>query len=100
MLIKVPRRPPTTRRPKSRHPPDNELTRRREGFQKWLREKFAKNEPYNKGARELLLAEGATYDGPAMFYAQYRGRAEDTAEAVSRIFLGTQIHCARCHDHP
>jgi hypothetical protein len=83
-----------------RKPPDNELTTRREVFQKWLREKFAKNEPYNVWARELLLAEGATYDGPAMFYAQYRSKPEDTAEAVSRIFLGTQIHCARCHDHP
>ncbi|OAI47705.1 hypothetical protein AYO44_09080 [Planctomycetaceae bacterium SCGC AG-212-F19] len=83
-----------------RKPPDNELTMRREALQKWLRDKFAKNEPYNIWARELLLSDGATYDGPAMFYAQYRSRPEDTAEAVSRIFLGTQIHCARCHDHP
>lgn len=83
-----------------RRPPDNELTTRRDAFQKWLRDKFARNEPYNKWARELLLADGATYDGPAMFYAQYQRKPEDTAEAVSRIFLGTQIHCARCHDHP
>jgi hypothetical protein len=83
-----------------RHPADQELTNRREGFQKWLREKFATNESYDRWARDLLLAQGGTYEGPAMFFAQFRSRPEDTAEAVSRLFLGTQIHCARCHDHP
>lgn len=83
-----------------RKPADQELTSRREGFQKWLKEKFATNEPYDRWARDLLLAEGETYKGPAMFFAQFRSRPEDMAEAVSRLFLGTQIHCARCHDHP
>jgi len=83
-----------------RHPSDSELTGRREAFQKWLKEKFAKNERYDRIARELLLAQGGTYEGPAMFFAQFRSRPEDAAEAVSRLILGTQIHCARCHDHP
>lgn len=83
-----------------RRPTDSDLTGRREGFQKWLREKFAKSEPYDRIARELLLAEGGTHEGPAMFFAQFRSRPEDAAEAVSRLILGTQIHCARCHDHP
>ena len=83
-----------------RKPADQELTNRREGFQKWLKEKFATNEPYDRWARDLLLAQGGTHEGPAMFFAQFRSRPEDAAEAVSRLFLGTQIHCARCHDHP
>ncbi|QDU29030.1 hypothetical protein ETAA8_41370 [Anatilimnocola aggregata] len=83
-----------------RRPADQELTSRREGFQKWLKGKFATNEPYDRWARDLLLAQGGTYEGPAMFFAQFRSRPEDAAEAVSRLFLGTQIHCARCHDHP
>lgn len=83
-----------------RNPPDSELTQRREGFRKWLKEKFAKNEPYDVWAREMLLAEGGTHEGPAMFFVQYNRKPEDMAEAVSRLFLGTQIHCARCHDHP
>ena len=83
-----------------RHPPDGELVNRREAFQKWLRDQFARNEPYDRWVRELLMAEGPTYEGPTMFYAQYRENTIDAAEAVSRIFLGTQIQCARCHDHP
>jgi hypothetical protein len=83
-----------------RHPPDSELTTRRDGFRHWLRAKLSANEPYDRWARELLSAEGGTQDGPAMFFAQYRSRPEDLTEVVSRLFLGTQIHCARCHDHP
>lgn len=83
-----------------RNPPDSELTNRREGFRKWLRARFVENAPYDRWARELLNAEGGTQDGPAMFFAQYRSRPEDLTEVVSRVFLGTQIHCARCHNHP
>ncbi|MBY0523777.1 MAG: DUF1549 and DUF1553 domain-containing protein [Gemmataceae bacterium] len=83
-----------------RRPPDSDLTQRREGFQKWLREKFAKNEPYDRWVRELLQAEGWTSEGPTMYFAQYKNDPESAATAVSRIFLGTQLQCARCHDHP
>ena len=73
----------------------------RAGFLKWMTEKFAKNEPYDKWVRELILAEGnSVEDGAPTFLAQFQGRALDTAESVSKIFLGTQIACARCHDHP
>lgn len=47
--------------------------------------------------RDLLLAE---QEGSELFYAQFSNKPEDLTEAFSRIFLGTQIQCARCHDHP
>jgi hypothetical protein len=79
----------------------NADVRKRDGFVAWLADKFAKNEPYDRWVREILLAEGNTIDhGAPMFLAQFRGQALDTAEGVSKIFLGTQIRCARCHDHP
>ncbi|OAI47600.1 hypothetical protein AYO44_01605 [Planctomycetaceae bacterium SCGC AG-212-F19] len=84
-----------------RHPSDPDVTKKRELFVKWLREKFAKNEPYDKWVRELLVAEGNTADtGPPLFFAQYRNQPEEMAVAVTRLFLGTQLQCARCHDHP
>src|SRR5262249_35935673 len=80
-----------------RNPPNPDATRKRDHFTKWLAEKFAKDEPYDRWARDLLLAEE---DGSELFYVQFRNQPEEAAVAVSRIFLGTQLQCARCHDHP
>ena len=48
-------------------------------------------------AKELLLADGKT-PGPNRWLARYRGKPENSAMAASRIFLGTQLQCAQCHD--
>lgn len=84
-----------------RHLSDYDLLSRRDGFRKWLTAQFAGNVPYDRWVRDLLAAEGNTNDaGPAMYYAQYRNQPEEAAMAVSRVFLGVQLQCARCHDHP
>jgi len=80
-----------------RHPAGGDKTRKRDDFKKWLTEKFAKNEPYDKWVNDLLLAE---QPGSEMFYVQYRNNAEEATVGVTRLFLGTQLQCARCHDHP
>jgi hypothetical protein len=80
-----------------RHPPNGDAVRKRDGFKKWLADRFAKNEPYDRWVRDLLLAE---QEGSELFYVQYRNQPEDATVAVSRIFLGIQLQCARCHDHP
>ena len=83
-----------------RNPPGYE-TDRRPGFQNWLKDQFAANVPYNQWAAQILKAEGNTVEnGPPMFFVQYRHQPEDASEAVSQIFLGVQLQCARCHDHP
>jgi len=80
-----------------RRPGNQELTAKRPTFKKWLSEQFAKNQPHDRWVRDLLLAE---QEGTELFYAQYRNNPEETTVAVSRVFLGTQLQCARCHDHP
>lgn len=83
-----------------RRPPGYE-TDRRSGFQNWLKDQFARNVPYDQWARAILKADGNTVDdGAPMFFVQYRNQPEDASEAVSQIFLGVQLQCARCHDHP
>ena len=42
-----------------------------------------------------MREEGAT----ALIMAQM-GNPEDTTAEISRIFMGIQIQCAQCHDHP
>lgn len=82
-----------------RNPPGFD-TDKRDGFQAWLRKQFAQNVPYNVWVRELLRAEGNSVDNGALYYVQYRNAPEDASEAISQTFLGVQLHCARCHDHP
>jgi hypothetical protein len=76
-------------------------TDKRKGFQKWLREQFENDVPYNEWVRSILRAEGNTVkDGSPMFYVMYKSQPEDAAEAITQKFLGIQLQCARCHDHP
>ncbi len=83
-----------------RNPPGYQTENRR-GFQNWLREQFAKNTPYDDIARAMLKAEGSSVDdGAPMFLVQYKNQPEDAAQKVTQTFLGVQLQCARCHDHP
>lgn len=82
-----------------RNPPGNE-TDRRDGFHAWLRSRFEQNIAYDVWVRELLKAEGNSTDNSALYFAQWRNAPEDATEAVSQTFLGVQLQCARCHDHP
>ena len=82
-----------------RNPPGYD-TRIRDGFQSWLRSRFEKNVPYDAWARELLKAEGDSIDNGALYYVQYQNAPEDAIVAISQTFLGVQLQCARCHDHP
>ena len=70
--------------------------RNRGRFREWLAKQFATNEPYDRIAAKILQAEE---DGSQLYFAVYANTDEMVA-AVSRFFLGTQIQCAKCHDHP
>ena len=74
------------------------------GLTAWLRERFARNAPYDETVRELLTVEvrqdAALQANPGYFYGALGRRPEDLAASTSRIFLGVQIQCAQCHDHP
>lgn len=70
-------------------------------FQTWLRDKFADNVPYDRLVTELLTASGNFNQvGPALFYTSLELKPEELAANTSRIFLGVQIQCAQCHNHP
>lgn len=80
-----------------RNPANGDATRKRDGFKAWLAKQFADGVAYDKWVKELLLAE---QPGSELFQVQFRSQPEEAVVVVSRIFLGTQLQCARCHDHP
>jgi hypothetical protein len=69
-------------------------------YHSWLREQIRGHEPWDRMARTLVTAVGDSHVvGPANF-ARMTADARSQAELVSRVFLGTRLQCANCHNHP
>ncbi len=59
------------------------------------------NAPYDELVFELLSAQGKVWENPAIgYYMRDIGMPLDNLALSSRIFLGTRIECAQCHNHP
>ena len=86
---------------------NNSLISRR-GMQKFLRDSFARNKPYDRFATELVTATGTTEPGAEEFNGAVnflidKVNAEKATQATavsSRLFLGLQVQCTQCHNHP
>lgn len=70
------------------------------GLQNWLRNQFVKNLRYDNLVAEFLVATGDGTSGPALYYTSLELAPDKLAASSARIFLGLQIQCAQCHDHP
>jgi hypothetical protein len=69
-------------------------------YYEWLHDSFARNQPLDKMARQLLTAEGPlTENGAASFY-KVVNKPGEMASTLSQVFLGVRIACAQCHHHP
>jgi hypothetical protein len=69
-------------------------------FYDWLRTNFARGTPLSELVKELVTASGGTYENPPANY--YRAMRDPfiRGETTARLFLGTRLQCARCHNHP
>ncbi len=67
----------------------------------WLKESLRANKPYDVMVRELVAAKGLPWQNGAIGYYMRDSRMPlDNFANTSRIFLGTRMECAQCHDHP
>lgn len=89
-------------------------------LEEWLFEQFQQNRTWGDIVRAMLTAEavltdlaqkepvgpkqpinGAAYFVATRYYEKTRTEgAIDAAAETARIFLGIQLQCAQCHDHP
>src|SRR5690606_34360674 len=70
-------------------------------FEQWLSEQVQAGAGWDHIATELLTATGSTReDGSTALIFAHAGDPAEIAAEVSRLFLGIQIQCANCHDHP
>ncbi len=69
---------------------------------KWLTDEFNKNTPWNRLVHDLVTHEGG---GAKMSFVMSnidnnQPQPNKLAGSASRLFLGVQLQCAECHDHP
>ncbi len=67
----------------------------------WLKDQVRRNVAYDDFVKSLLTAEGYPWDNPAVaYYLRDFGMPLDNMSMTAQVFLGTQMQCAQCHDHP
>ena len=71
-------------------------------YREWLRDALRTNKPYDQIVKELVASNGSLYGGSpeVSFYLRDRGMQEDNLSHTIRVFLGTRLQCAMCHNHP
>jgi len=74
-------------------------------FAGWIREQFRANRPLDQFVAEMVAASGSNLsNGPANLYTMlvHKPKPEPKMLAAdfSQAFLGVQIQCAECHNHP
>ena len=70
-------------------------------FEDWLKARLAANTPWDKMVFEMVTADGRLCDNGATGFMLFD--AEMPLDGVSNLmttFLGTNMACAQCHDHP
>ena len=74
----------------------------RPALRKYLREGFARNRPWNQVVYDFVSAEGDFEEhGETNFLLAHLNNEAVPATAITaRLFLGTQVQCTQCHDHP
>jgi hypothetical protein len=66
----------------------------------WLAQGFNSNKPWDRQVMELLTSTGTQeQNGATTFFLVHRA-PDRVTDTVCRVFLGIQLQCAQCHNHP
>ncbi len=74
-----------------------------EPYRHWVRKAMAENMPWDQFTRQLISASGDGWDPSTAavgYYTRDRGMPLDNLSNTMRVFLGTRMECAQCHDDP
>lgn len=70
-------------------------------FEDWMMKQLQENRGWDDIARALIAGKGDISEhGETALIFIHEANPEEIAGEVSRIFLGIQMQCANCHDHP
>jgi hypothetical protein len=87
------------------HRPTTTATRSKDHFREWLIESLNRNRSWDSIVNDMVAGEGDTGSNPgSIFMVAYRLNNQPdppaTVAAVGEMFMGIQLACAQCHDHP
>ena len=76
-----------------------------EAYYQWIRKQISQNRPFDEFVYDQVTASGSNLrDGPTNLYTMLvhdvRFKPKAFAADFSQLFLGIQIQCAECHNHP
>ncbi len=70
-------------------------------YMKWLKDSIASNRTYDVMVKEMMTANGKLWNnGAAGYLLRDAGMPLDNLATTLTVFLGTDVACAQCHDHP
>lgn len=70
-------------------------------FQDWMAQQMNEGVGWDEITYRILTATGKVGNNPPAFFVGFhQASTSRLAGETTRIFLGTQIQCAECHDHP
>jgi len=74
----------------------------RGGLFAFLRKSFAENRGWDETVTAFVSAEGSVDANPAANFlvAHLNNEAVPATAITARVFLGTQVQCMQCHNHP
>jgi hypothetical protein len=77
-----------------------------EPFVGWLAQRLNTGRPWDEMVRDILTADGPITDAPQGLFYYYNGDMNGQftpkilAGNIGQVFLGVQLQCAECHNHP
>jgi hypothetical protein len=85
--------------------PDATHIKAADAFYEWIRRQMRTRRPLNEFVSEMVTASGSNLtNGPANLYTMMvhspRLAPKAFASDFSQVFLGVQLQCAECHNHP
>ncbi len=70
-------------------------------YEEWLKEQIAENRPWNEVVHDMMAADGKLLkNGATGYLLRDKGMRLDNLSLTLSTFLGANVACAQCHDHP
>ncbi|WP_265595175.1 DUF1549 domain-containing protein [Verrucomicrobium sp. BvORR106] len=67
----------------------------------WVKEQVRTNRPWDQMVNDMITAEGKVWNnGAAGYLLRDSSMQLDNLANTLQVFLGTDVSCAQCHDHP